>query len=204
MINRDLVWELNSDPWMHTQCTSPFFKTEVYNKLIDILYSDEVESWPVFNTTGDPAYPYGQVVMIDDELRKNSTGFMREFYEWMHNNKSILEDAMYESTGQVFKNYSILWHLDYPGFDQGSHNDLASYPGREVTTFQVYMARDTKHASSGVHLQKVQHGSLISQVPYLPNHAWGFKANAETWHTVEKIHFYRPSFLIRNFKRIET
>jgi hypothetical protein len=187
-----------TNPWKHVQSESGFFLPEVYENLTNILYSDAVKDWDVYNDDGsDPAYPQGQVVMINEEAREKSTGFLREFYDWLWTGE--LDAKIYEVTGVQFKRYSWLWHLDYPGFEQGWHNDIDAYPDTEVTTFQVYMAQDDSKASSGVLVSDTKEKTQ-AQVPYIPNHAWGFTASANTWHSVPDIDFYRPSFMIRNFK----
>lgn len=186
-------------PWIHKEATGPFFLPEVYENLTNILYSDAVKDWDVYNDDGsDPAYPQGQVVMINDQAREKATGFLREFYDWLWTGE--LDARIHEVSGVKFERYSWLWHLDYPGFEQGWHNDIDAYPDTEVTTFQVYMAQDGTNVDSGVVVSQTKEKAQ-GKVPYLPNHAWCFTANANTWHAVEKIDFYRPSFMVRNFKK---
>lgn len=185
-------------PWKYVQADSGFFTDEVYKNLTNILYSDVIKDWPVFNDDGsDSAYPQGQVVMINEEAREKSTGFLSEFYDWLWTEE--LKARIFEKTGTEFEHYSCMWHLDYPGFYQGWHNDFDSYPGKEITTFQVYMAQDNTHTDSGV-LVSSKPTVAQAQVPYKPNHAWCFTANKSTWHRVNEIDFYRPSFMVRNFK----
>lgn len=188
-------------PWNYMQSDSGFFAPEVYENLTNILYSDVIKDWKVYNDDGsDPAYPQGQVIMIDEEAREKSTGFLREFYDWLWTGE--LDAKIYEATGVQFKRYSPMWHLDYSGFYQGWHNDMDSYPGKEITTFQVYMAQDNTHTDSGV-LVSSKPTVAQAQVPYKPNHAWCFTANENTWHKVNEIDFYRPSFMVREHKLIE-
>lgn len=188
-------------PWTYNESSGPFFIPEVYKNLTDILYSDAIKDWKIYNDDGsDPAYPQGTVIMIDDEAREQATGFLRDFYDWLWTGE--IEAKIYEVTGVKFTDHSKLWHLDYSGFDQDWHNDEDAYPTMQVTTFQVYMARDESKKDSGVLLSS-NTKEAQAQVPYLPNHAWAFSANANTWHAVKPIDFYRPSFLIREFAEKE-
>jgi len=184
-------------PWKYMQADSGFFTDEVYENLTNILYSDAIKDWPVYNDDGsDPAYPQGQVVMIDEEARESASGFLREFYDWLWTGE--LDAKIYEVTGVQFTRYSWLWHLDYPGFHQAWHNDVSAYPNTQVTTFQVYMAQDETHTDSGVLVSR-KPKSAQAQIPYKRNHAWCFTANESTWHKVNEIDFYRPSFMVRNY-----
>lgn len=195
----DTAFKTYTTPWTHIQSEGPFFDTKVYENLTNILYSDQPNSWKVYNDDGsDPAYPEGKVIMIDEEARESATGFLREFYDWLWTGE--LEAKINEVTGVKFERYSWLWHLDYPGFDQGWHNDIDAYPNIEVTTFQVYMAQDHSKKDSGVLVSNTKEEAQ-AQVPYIPNHAWAFTANSNTWHAVEPIDFFRPSFMVRNFKK---
>lgn len=216
MIN-DCKYTIHKEPWRYFTSTNGFFTPEVYENLTNILYSDAVKDWKVYNDDGsDPAYPQGQVVMINEEARERATGFLREFYDWLWTGE--LKAHILEVTGVEFDHYSCLWHLDYPGFDQSWHNDFDEYPGKEVTTFQVYMARNTPNdkAHSGamvtsicpednddIDVRNLSNPTMAQyQVPYIPNQAWSFTANPETWHAVPEIDFYRPSFMLRDFKII--
>ena len=188
-------------PWKYAQANSGFFTPEVYENLTNILYSDAVKDWKVYNDDGsDPAYPEGQVVMIDEEAREKSTGFLREFYDWLWTGE--LAEHIFKTTGVEFNHYSCMWHLDYPGFDQDWHNDVDAYPDTEITTFQVYMAQDNTHTDSGVFVSRKPKASQ-AQVPYKPNHAWCFTAHENTWHKVIEIDFYRPSFMVRQHRSIK-
>ncbi len=195
-------------PWTYKESDGGFFLPEVYDKLVDILYSDTIKDWNVVNDDGtDDAYPQGQVVIIDDEEREKASGFLREFYDWLWTDE--LEAKIFEVTGINFKNYTRLWHLDYPEFDQAWHNDVEPfYTDIELTTFQIYMAKDESKKHSGVILadkidpEDDEDYSLgVAQVEYKPNHAWAFTANLNTWHAVKPIDFYRPSFIARNFNQ---
>ena len=188
-------------PWKYSQADSGFFTDEVYENLTNILYSDVIKDWPVFNDDGsDPAYPQGQVIMINEKAREKSTGFLREFYDWLWTKE--LTARILEVTGVEFNHYSCMWHLDYPGFFQGWHNDVSAYPGKEITTFQVYMAQDNTHTDSGVLVSR-KPTVAQAQVPYKPNHAWCFTAHEHTWHKVNEIDFYRPSFMVREHRLIK-
>lgn len=190
-------------PWNYKESSDSFFLPEVYEKLTDILYSDAVKDWKVYNDDGsDPAYPQGQVIMIDDEAREQASGFLREFYDWLWTDE--LESKITEVTGIEYNDYSKLWHLDYPGFDQAWHNDVDAYPNVKLTTFQVYMAQDDSKKDSGVILANEidnddDYTQGQAQVEYKPNHAWAFTADISTWHAVKPIDFYRPSLLMRNY-----
>jgi hypothetical protein len=193
-------YKTHTKPFDYREATTEFFTPEVYEKLTNILYSDTIKDWKVYNDDGsDPAYPQGQVIMINDEAREKATGFLREFYDWLWTDE--LTAHILKTTGVEFNRYSCLWHLDYPGFDQGPHNDVDAYPNIEVTTFQVYMAQDNTHIDSGVLL--LDNSEIVkAHVPYKPNHAWVFTATDSSWHAVEEIDFYRPSFMVRNFKEL--
>ena len=82
---------------------------------------------------------------------------------------------------------------------QDWHNDEDAYPTMQVTT-QVYMARD-ESKDSGVLLLVIQkkhkHKSLHCQSMHV-----AFSQNANTWHAVKPIDFYR-SVLIREFAEKE-
>ena len=205
----------NSHPWKYMQSDSGFFTDEVYENLTNILYSDAIKDWPVYNDDGsDPAYPQGQVVMIDEEARESASGFLREFYDWLWTRE--LDEKIQEMTGTQLTRHTWMWHLDYPGFYQAWHNDMDSYPGVEVTTFQVYMAKNNDKAHSGamvtnicpeddmdIDVRNLSNPTMAQyQVPYKRNHAWSFTASPETWHAVPTIDFYRPSFMCRDFKII--
>lgn len=206
----DCEWKTNNNPWEYKQSTSGFFLPEVYENLTNILYSDAVKKWEPFNNDGsDPAWPQGQVIMISEEAREKATGFLREFYDWLWTGE--LEAKIKQVSGIEFTQYSFLWHLDYPGFDQDWHNDVDAYPDTTVTTFQVYMAQDDSKADSGVLLNNYRpfqwprkqnsDNMTLKQVSYTPNQAWCFTASKDTWHAVDEIDFYRPSFMCRNFKK---
>lgn len=215
MINNN-KYTAHNKPWRYFTSNNGFFTPEVYENLTNILYSDAVKDWPVINGDGsDPVYPQGQVVMIDNKARESASGFLREFYDWLWTGE--LEAHIYEATGVEFNTrYSWLWHLDYSGFDQAWHNDFDDYPGEEITTFQVYMAKNDSKAHSGamvtsicpednddIDVRNLSNPSMAQyQVPYTPNQAWSFTASPGTWHAVPKIDFYRPSFMCRHFKRI--
>ena len=194
-------------PWKYKESNGGFFLPEVYDKLIDILYSDAIKDWKVVNDDGsDLAYPQGTVVRINDGEREKATGFLREFYDWLWTGE--LEAKIYEVTGVKFKPDTWMWHLDYPGFNQSWHNDLDAYPNMELTTFQIYMAKDDSKKHSGVILTDEivdndfdDYSQGLAQVEYKPNHAWAFTAKQNSWHAVAPIDFYRPSFIVRNFNQ---
>ena len=194
-------YKTHTKPFDYLEATTEFFTPEVYEKLTNILYSDAIDNWNVYNNDGsDPAYPQGQVIMINDEAREKATGFLREFYDWLWTDE--LTAHIFKATGVQFNYYNCMWHLDYPGFDQGWHNDVDAYPDKEITTFQVYMAQDNNHIDSGV---LVSDASKIvqAQVLYKPNHAWCFTAHENTWHKVKEIDFFRPSFMVREHRLIK-
>ena len=94
-------------PWKYSQANSGFFTPEVYENLTNILYSDAVKDWKVYNDDGsDPAYPEGQVVMIDEEARESASGFLREFYDWLWTGE--LAEHIFKTTGVEFNHYSCL------------------------------------------------------------------------------------------------
>ena len=194
-------------PWKYNESDGGFFLPEVYDKLVDILYSDVIKDWKVVNNDGtDEVYPYGTVVRIDNGEREKATGFLREFYDWLWTGE--LNAKMEEVTGAKFKPNTWMWHLDYSGFYQSWHNDLDEYPNIELTTFQVYMAKDDSKRHSGVILTDDMSGvdwndysQAQAQVEYKPNHAWAFTAKQNSWHAVAPIDFYRPSFIVRNYNQ---
>ena len=190
-------------PWKYKESDGGFFLPEVYDKLIDILYSDAIKDWKVSNDDGtDDIYPYGTVINIDEDKREKATGFLREFYDWLWTGE--LNAKMSEVTGAEFKPNTWMWHLDYSGFYQNWHNDLDEYPNMELTTFQIYMAKDDSKKHSGVILTDditdiEDYSQGLAQVEYKPNHAWAFTAKQNSWHAVAPIDFYRPSFIVRNY-----
>tara|TARA_B100000767_G_C19704231_1_gene509769 strand:- start:444 stop:1091 length:648 start_codon:yes stop_codon:yes gene_type:complete len=211
----DCEYTIHKEPWKYITSQGGLFTTEVYENLTNILYSEAVKDWTVCNGDGsDSSYPQATVVMIDEEAREKSTGFLREFYDWLWTRE--LDAKIHEATGVEFKRHSWMWHLDYPGFDQPWHNDFDSYPGKEITTFQVYMAKNNDKAHSGamvtsicpeddedIDVRNLSNPTMAQyQVPYTPNQAWAFTASPETWHAVPTIDFYRPSFMCRDFKII--
>ena len=97
MIN-NCEYTIHKEPWKYITSQGGFFTSEVYENLTNILYSEAVKDWTVCNGDGsDSSYPQATVVMIDQEAREKSTGFLREFYDWLWTRE--LDAKIHEATG---------------------------------------------------------------------------------------------------------